>query len=101
MNTQMNIDITPDEIHSIVKEYEYDPDPMNDEDERSLAVKYAMSKLPEADKIIWCLYMELQSSRKLGVLLGNVSHSTILKEINRIRTAIIENLGKVGYKLEP
>ena len=89
----MNIDITPDELHSIVKEYEYDPDPMNDEDERSLAIKEAMTKLPEADKIIWCLYMELQSSRKLGVVLGGVSHSTILKEINRIKDEIISHLG--------
>lgn len=96
----MKIDITPDELHSIVKEYEYDPDIMNDEDERSLAIKYALTKLPEADKIIWCLYMELQSSRKLGVCLGGVSHSTILKEINRIRQDIIANLGEVGKELE-
>jgi DNA-directed RNA polymerase specialized sigma subunit len=98
---KIDIDITPDELHSIVKEYEYDPDIMNNEDERSLAIKKAMTKLPEADKIIWALYMELQSSRKLGVLLGGVSHSTILKEISRIREAIIKDLRKVGYQLEP
>lgn len=88
----MNIDITPDELHAIVKEYEYDPDVMNDEDERSLAIKMAMTHLTEADRIIWCLYMELESSRKLGQLLGGVSHSTILKEINRIRDEIISHL---------
>ena len=98
---KINIDITPDELHSIVKEYEYNPDIMNNEDERSLAIKKAMTKLPEADKIIWDLYMEFQSSRKLGVLLGGVSHSTILKEISRIREAIIKDLRKVGYQLEP
>ena len=98
---KIDIDITPDELRSIVKEYEYDPDIMNNEDERSLAIKKAMTKLPDADRIIWCLYMELQSSRKLGVLLGGVSHSTILKEISRIREAIIKDLRKVGYQLEP
>ena len=92
MHKEIKIDITPDELHQIMKEYEYDPDIMNNEDERSLAIKKAMTKIPEADKIIWCLYMELQSSRKLGVLLGNVSHSTILKEIGRIRDEIIEQL---------
>ena len=98
---KIDIDITPDELRSIVKEYEYDPDIMNNEDERSLAIKKAMTKLPEADRIIWCLYMELQSSRKLGVLLGGVSHSTILKEISRIREAIVKDLQIVGYELEP
>lgn len=88
----MNINITPDELHQIMKEYEYDPDVMNDEDERSLAIKKAMTKLPEADRIVWCLYMDLGSSRKLGALLGGVSHSTILKEINRIRENILSLL---------
>lgn len=92
MPKELNIDITPDELHQIMKEYEYDPDIMNNEDERSLAIKKALTKIPEADKIIWCLYMELASSRKLGVLLGGVSHSTILKEIGRIRDEIIEHL---------
>ncbi len=96
----MNIDITPDELHQIMKEYEYDDDPMNNEDERSLEIKRAISKLPEADKIIWCLYMELGSSRKLGRLLGNISHSTILKEINRIKTDIMTKMGLVGNQLE-
>ena len=93
MMQKIDIDITPDELRSIVKEYEYNPDPMNDEDERSLAIKEAMTHLPDADRIIWCLYMELQSSRKLGALLGGVSHSTILKEVTRIRDEIMKNMG--------
>ena len=99
MNSQI-IDITPDELHSIMKEYEYDPDIMNEEDERSLNIKIALSRLPEADKIIWCLYMELGSSRKLGQLLGGISHSTVLKEINRIKTDIMTNMGIVGNEPE-
>ena len=88
----MEIKITPDELHAIMKEYEYDPDPMNDEDERSLAIKKAMTKLLESERIIFCLYMELGSSRKLGRLLGGISHSTVLKEINRIKEKIRFNM---------
>lgn len=87
-----DINITPDELHSIMKDYAYDPDIFNYEDERSLAIKKALSKQPEADQIIWCLYMELSSSRKVGQLLGGISHSTILKEINRIRQNILSLL---------
>lgn len=101
MQKQIDIDITPDELHSIMKEYAYDPDIFNDEDERSLAIKLALSKIPDSDRIIWCLYMELGSSRKLGAILGGVSHSTILKEINRIRMEIIEQMDTVDCELEP
>lgn len=88
----MEIKITPDELRAIMKEYEYDPDPMNDEDERSLAIKKSMTKLLEAERIIFCLYMELGSSRKLGKFLGGISHSTVLKEINRIKEKIRLNM---------
>ena len=90
----MNIDITPDELRAILSEYAYDPDIMNNEDERSLEIKKAMTCLDDAERIIFCLYMELQSSRKLGEFLGGISHSTVLKEINRIRKKIIENMGQ-------
>ena len=70
-----------------MKEYEYDDDVMNDEDERVHKVKRAMTKLQMADRIIWVLYMELGASRKVGRVLG-VSHSTILKEVNRIKREI-------------
>ena len=92
MNSQTQIDITPDELRQIMKDYEYDPDIFNNEDERSLAIKEALTKLSDADRIIWCLYMEVSSSRKLGKMLGNISHSTILKEISRIKAEIIANL---------
>lgn len=79
--------ICPDELRAILKEYEYDDDPMNDEDERVHKVKKAMSKLPMADRTIFALYLELGASRKVGACLG-VSHSTILKEVNRIKREI-------------
>lgn len=81
------IEITPEELKAILKEYEYDPDPMKEEDERVTQIKKALTKIKDADRIIWCLYMDLGASRKVGKVLG-VSHSTILKEIKRIKNEI-------------
>ena len=81
------IEITPEELKAILKEYEYDPDPRKEEDERVTQIKKALTKIKDADRIIWCLYMDLGASRKVGKVLG-VSHSTILKEIKRIKNEI-------------
>lgn len=84
---EQTLKISPGELRAILKEYEYDDDPMNDEDPRVRKVKKALSKLETADRTIFCLYMELGASRKVGKVLG-VSHSTILKEVNRIKREI-------------
>ena len=84
---EQTLKISPEELRAIMKEYEYDDDVMNDEDERVRKVKRAMTKLKMAVRIIWVLYMELGASRKVGACLG-VSHSTILKEVNRIKREI-------------
>lgn len=81
------IAIKPDELRAILADYRYDDDIMNEEDERVLQVKKAISKLNEPDRIIFCLYCDIGSSRKLGKILG-VSRSTVLKEINRIKLEI-------------
>ena len=60
---------------------------MCDDDDRVRAIKKAIAKLEDADRTIFCLYMDLGASRKVGKVLG-VSHSTILKEINRIKMEI-------------
>lgn len=85
--TDQKIDIKPEELRAIMAEYEYDSDMMCDEDERVHKIKRALTKLPMPDRIIFCLYMDMGASRKVGKVLG-VSHSTILKEINRIKTEI-------------
>lgn len=82
-------DLTPKDVRDILKDYEYDDDIMNNEDERSLEVKRILNMLPQADKIMFCMYLELGSSRKLGKFLGGISHSTVLKEIQRIKNNII------------
>lgn len=86
--TDQKIDINPDELRAIMKEYEYNPDNVYDEDdERVTKIKRALTKLTQPDRIIFCLYMDMGASRKVGKVLG-VSHSTILKEINRIKNEI-------------
>ena len=87
-------EITPKEIKDVLKEYEYDSDIMNDEDPRVLAIKEALAQVPPADKIMFCMYLELGSSRRLGKFLGGISHSTVLKEIKRIKNNIISIMDK-------
>lgn len=84
---QPKIEISPSELRAMLKEYEYDPDVMCEDDERVIRIKRALQKLKDYDRILWVLYMELGASRKCGAVLG-VSHSTILKEINRIKMEI-------------
>ena len=79
--------INPEELRAILADYKYDDDIMCDDDERVLAIKKAISKLNDPDRIIFCLYMDLGGSRKVGKVLG-VSRTTVLKEINRIKMEI-------------
>lgn len=81
------IQIKPEELRAILADYQYDDDIMNDDDERVLEIKKAISRLSEPDRIIFCLYIDIGSSRKLGRILG-VSRSTVLKEIARIKLEI-------------
>lgn len=85
--TNEKISISSSELRAIMEEYEYNPDIMNDEDERVSQIKRALSKIAVPDRIIFCLYMDLGASRKVGEVLS-VSHSTILKEISRIKKEI-------------
>ena len=84
---EQKIDISPSELRAMMKEYEYDPDIMCEDDERVIKIKRALQKLQDYDRILWVLYMELGASRKVGSVL-HVSHSTVLKEINRIKLEI-------------
>ena len=78
------------EFRKIKQEYSYNPDIMNEEDERLTRVKKIIEqKLSLADKTIILLYVDCQSYRKLGARLG-VSHMTIRREVQRIKNIILK-----------
>lgn len=78
------------EFRKIRQDYTYNPDIMNEEDERLTRVKKIIdTKLSLADKTIILLYVDCQSYRKLGARLG-VSHMTIRREVQRIKKIILK-----------
>ena len=78
------------EFRKIKQEYTYNPDIMNEEDERLTRVKKIIDqKLSLADKTIILLYVDCQSYRKLGKRLG-VSHMTLRREVQRIKNIILK-----------
>ena len=78
------------EFRKIRQDYTYNPDIMNEEDERLTRVKKIIDqKLSLADKPIILLYVDCQSLRKLGARLG-VSHMTLRREVQRITNIILK-----------
>ena len=78
------------EFRKIRQDYTYNPDIMNEEDERLTRVKKIIdTKLSLADKTIILLYVDCQSYRKLGARLG-VSHMTLRREVMRIKNIILK-----------
>lgn len=90
------IKITSKELKDIVGEYTYTgaTDIMCDDRQKVRVAKLAVGMLDEADRIIWCLAMDQESSRKVGKILG-VSHSTVLKQLTRIKAEILNNVMRV------
>ena len=74
MSKTDRINISREELRAICKEYEYDEEAHllmgDEEDERPFLIKKAMSKLNKSDYIIFCLYMEYQSERRVASVLG-------------------------------
>lgn len=86
MENEIRID--PKELKAICKEYEFDPDTaLFEEDERVYDIKEALTKIDRADFIIFSLYMEMQSERKVAKQLG-VSRTPINRAIKRIKQQI-------------
>ena len=85
-NSEMKI--TSEELKAILADYEYNSDILCDEDERTIKIKHALTKLPLADKIIFCLQTDIQSFRKVGNILG-ISYTSVFNEFNRIKNEII------------
>lgn len=86
------IQLTPTQIRDIDNQFKYQFDLFAD-DIKTQQAKWALSKLDVPDRIIFELYAEFQSSRKVGKILG-VSHNIVLREVRRIRRQIIELISK-------
>ena len=85
---KQKINITPKQIKDIDSQYKYEFDIMADDIEAQKA-KWALQQLEIPDRIIFELYCEYQSLRKVGAILG-VTANIVLREIKRIRKQIIE-----------
>lgn len=72
------------DINRVMEDYEPDETIWREYDDTVLWLKRAMNKLEDADRIIFMLYCEYGSLRKVGKKLG-VSHSIIYKNIKRIK----------------
>lgn len=84
----ITIDIKPQELRNILEQYK--PDMLRD-NEDLYKYKDALSHLEKSDQIIFSLYAELESERKVAELLG-VSRSPIHKIITNIRKQILGDL---------
>ncbi len=91
--------MNPQDLKKLIAEYAATYDIMDDDDARTHYLKVALSDVTEADRVIFCLYLDLGSSRKVGKLLG-VSHSTILTEVKKIKNLILENYKKYERDME-
>ena len=86
----MKTDEVVAEFRKIKPDYAFNPDIMNDEDEKLTRIKEIIdTKLSLADKTIIILYVDCQSYRKLGARLG-VSHMTIRRDVQRIKNIILK-----------
>ena len=91
-----DIKITKKELKNIMEEYE--PDVMTD-NEDLYKHKEAIKSLDKSDQIIFALYSELQSERKVAELLG-VSRSPIHKIITSIREKILKHINDTNKPID-
>lgn len=80
--------------NGVKKDYAFDPSPFNDEPEKVARVKEIIdTKLCDVDRILFVMYCEAGSLRKLAKRMG-FSHMTLQKEISRIRQTILDEYNK-------
>ena len=89
-----DIKITPKELRDIMDEYKFNDDPMVKDSQKVRIAKMALSRINEADRIIFCLALDKESSREVGRLLG-CSHSTVLKQLAKIKRDILREVMKI------
>lgn len=76
------------EYREIALDYAFDPSIFNDEPDKVARVKKIISELPKVDRLLFLMYVDCGSLRKLAARLS-ISYVTLQKEITRIRRAIL------------
>lgn len=71
-------------LKKVMEDYKPDETIWREDDDDMLLLKRALDSLEDSDRIIFVLYAEWGSLRKVGKKLG-VSHSIIYKNISRIK----------------
>ncbi|MBR0083059.1 MAG: hypothetical protein IJP93_03145 [Bacteroidales bacterium] len=88
--------MNPNELKAILKDYEsHIGDPLDVDSPRVAAVKQAIDRLPQPERIIFILHIDGLSFRELGILL-KVSKKTVWKYYNNILANIRRELKEKG-----
>lgn len=77
----------PIDTRALMNQYLPNNDIFSEESEKLRLTKKALWQLSETDRLLICLYAEIQSLRKLGELLG-VSRTTAYLQIKQIKERI-------------
>lgn len=96
--SKLGVTLNGDELKRMLKDYEYDPVTEfwdEDGDERAWDIKRALSQLDVSERLIFVLYLETQSERELGQLLG-CSRTPVSRELKKIKEKIRSMMGKEG-----
>ena len=96
--SKLGVTLNGDELKRMLKDYEYDPVTEfwdEDGDERAWAIKRALSQLDVSERLIFILYLEVNSERDLGQLLG-CSRTPVSRELKKIKEKIRSMMEKEG-----
>ena len=74
-------------------DYHFNDDPFDPDPEKVRILKRILDDLPQADRTLLILHIEIPSYRKIGKALG-LSHMTVRKNVLRVRNAVLEEYNK-------
>ena len=79
-------------LNRIMNDYKPNYDIFREDDDKITQLKESVMKLDDADRIIFIMYCELGSLRKVGKMLG-ISHTSAYKVIKKIKEKILNDIG--------
>ena len=86
------------DFKDIEEDYRFDPSIFTQDADKVAAVKYIIdNKLNRVDKTLILIYADCLSIRKMGQRLG-FSHTTMRKEVSRIKKIIMDEYNKMKKK---